>query len=185
MLKGADLSCERQQRVLFDGISFEVKAGEVMYIEGPNGSGKTTLLRILCGLYVDFEGEVEWELDRFPVYLGHRTGVKDHLTAEENLAWLARLYEGVEASPEDVRDALAEVGLRGFEDVRCGSLSEGQRKRVNIARLYLLDSPAWVSRSAPSTPRASKNWDAASNGSAAREESSCSRVTRRLIWHVR
>ncbi|MEX2489268.1 MAG: cytochrome c biogenesis heme-transporting ATPase CcmA [Pseudomonadales bacterium] len=151
MLKGTNLSCERQRRLLFDRISFELAAGEVLRIEGPNGSGKTTMLRMLCGLYVDFEGEIEWELDHYPLYIGHRTGVKDQLTAEENLGWLARLYgsrdtDGVnrEPDPADIRHALQEVGLRGFEDIRCDSLSEGQRKRVNMARLYLIRSAAWI-----------------------------------------
>ncbi|MBD3649599.1 MAG: cytochrome c biogenesis heme-transporting ATPase CcmA [Pseudomonadales bacterium] len=144
MLKGTNLSCERQERLLFENVSFELSPGEVLQIEGPNGSGKTTMLRILCGLYVDFEGEVEWDLDRFPMYLGHRTGVKDHMTAEENLAWLARLHQGGSVDMAEVHGALEQVGLRGFEDIRCGSLSEGQRKRVNIARLYLIRSRAWV-----------------------------------------
>lgn len=148
MLKGTNLTCERQRRLLFHSVSFELAAGEVLRIEGPNGSGKTTMLRMLCGLYVDFEGEVDWDLDHYPLYIGHRTGVKDQLTAEENLGWLARLYAGKEtnreAGPADIRHALQEVGLRGFEDVRCDSLSEGQRKRVNLARLYLIRSAAWV-----------------------------------------
>lgn len=150
MLKGTNLSCERQRRLLFDGISFELAAGEVLRIEGPNGSGKTTMLRMLCGLYVDFEGEIEWDLDHYPLYIGHRTGVKDQLTAEENLGWLARLYGSKDTGavngpdPAEIRRALQEVGLRGFEDVRCDSLSEGQRKRVNMARLYLIQSAAWI-----------------------------------------
>lgn len=144
MLKGTNLTCERQRRLLFEDVSFELAAGEVLRIEGPNGSGKTTMLRMLCGLYVDFEGEIEWELDHYPLYLGHRTGVKDQLTAEENLTWLSRLHHRAGADTAAIHHALDEVGLRGFEDVRCGSLSEGQRKRVNIARLYLIRSAAWV-----------------------------------------
>ncbi len=66
------------------------------------------------------------------------------MTAEENPAWLARLHQGEAADLADIHGALAEVGLRGFEDIRCGSLSEGQRKRVNIARLYLVRASAWV-----------------------------------------
>ena len=143
MLQTSKLCCEREQRVLFEDLTFTVAPGEILRIEGSNGTGKTTLLRILCGLYQDYMGEVEWDLDDYPLFVGHKPGVKDLLTSRENLKWLAQLY-GSEASDEEITSALHDVGLRGFEDVPCGSLSEGQRKRVNLSRLYLLRSPAWI-----------------------------------------
>lgn len=143
MLQTSKLCCERDRRLLFEDLTFTVAPGEILRIEGSNGSGKTTLLRILCGLYQDYTGEVEWNLEDYPLFIGHRPGVKDLLTAKENLRWLANLYQS-DASHEEIGAALADVGLRGFEDVPCGALSEGQRKRVNLARLYLLQSPAWV-----------------------------------------
>ena len=94
-------------------------------------------------MYQDYTGEVNWDLDDYPLFIGHRPGVKDLLTARENLRWLADLYE-YSAGLDAVDAALHQVGLRGFEDTPCGALSEGQRKRVNLARLYLLESPAWV-----------------------------------------
>ncbi len=143
MLQTHGLRCERNRRILFEDLSFDVGAGQVLRIEGGNGSGKTTLLRILCGLFADYEGEVAWDLPAYPLYLGHKPGVKDLLTPAENLAWLARLY-GTPAASGAVKEALATVGLAGFENTPAGSLSEGQRKRVNLARLFLLDSPAWI-----------------------------------------
>lgn len=143
MLQTSQLCCERERRVLFEDLSFTVSPGEILRIEGSNGSGKTTLLRILCGLYQDYTGDVEWDLDDYPVFVGHRPGVKDLLSARENLRWLAQLYQ-LDASAEDIDAALRAVDLRGFEDSPCGALSEGQRKRVNLARLYLLRSPAWI-----------------------------------------
>ena len=143
MLQTSQLCCERENRLLFDNLGFSVAPGEILRIEGSNGTGKTTLLRILCGLYQDYTGEVEWDLDDYPLFVGHKPGVKDLLTARENLEWLAHLYQS-DVNREAVTGALAEVGLRGFEEVACGALSEGQRKRVNLARLYLLKSPAWI-----------------------------------------
>ncbi|MBT3736499.1 MAG: ATP-binding cassette domain-containing protein, partial [Gammaproteobacteria bacterium] len=61
MLQVNQLTCEREQRVLFENVSFSVQSGELLRVEGGNGTGKTTLLRILCGLYEDHEGEVTWE----------------------------------------------------------------------------------------------------------------------------
>jgi heme exporter protein A len=143
MLTVSQLTCERDHRYLFEDLSFVVGAGELLQIEGGNGAGKTTLLRILGGLYTDFSGSVSWDLTSQPLYLGHKPGVKDLLSARENLTWLAGLQQaGIDASTVD--RALAEVGLRGYEEVLCGAMSEGQRKRVNLARLYLLQAQAWI-----------------------------------------
>jgi len=136
MLRVNKLTCERERRLLFEDVSFTVEPGELLRVEGGNGAGKTTLLRILCGLYEDFEGEVEWETEQYPLYIGHKPGVKDQLTALENLAWLSRLG-GEEPSRDALWFALEQVSLQGFEEVFCGSMSEGQRKRVNLARLFL------------------------------------------------
>tara|TARA_B110000503_G_scaffold43639_1_gene71347 strand:- start:6357 stop:6941 length:585 start_codon:yes stop_codon:yes gene_type:complete len=143
MLNVSQLSCERDHRLLFENLSFAVGEGEVLLVEGGNGAGKTTLLRILCGLYTEFNGLVDWQLSQSPVYVGHKPGVKDLLSARENLAWLTSLHQ-ISVTAAQITEALRQVGLRGFEEVPCGAMSEGQRKRVNLARLYLLDSQAWV-----------------------------------------
>jgi heme exporter protein A len=143
MLQTSQLRCERNRRLLFDNLSFSVSPGEILRIEGSNGTGKTTLLRMLCGLYQEYTGDVDWDLPDYPIYIGHRHGVKDLLSASENLRWLARLY-GSDANDDEIHEALGKVGLADFVHSNCGALSEGQRKRVNLARLYLLNSPAWI-----------------------------------------
>ena len=143
MLRVENLFCERQRRILFENLSFEVQPGDLLQIEGTNGSGKTTLLKIISGLYEDYTGDVDWQLDAWPLYISHKPGVKDQLTARENLKWLADLYQP-DIPAADIDDAICAVGLRDFEDVACGSMSEGQRKRVNLARLFFLTSPAWI-----------------------------------------
>lgn len=143
MLRVTDLRCERAQRLLFEELCFDVEAGEMLQIRGPNGAGKTTLLRILCGLYAEFEGDISWQLEKYPLYLGHKPGVKDLLTAAENLSWLCGLYQ-TPVSAAQVAEVLVQVGLGGYEHITCGNMSEGQRKRVNLARFYLLDSPVWL-----------------------------------------
>ena len=143
MLQVDDLYCERARRVLFENLSFALSPGQLLQIEGANGSGKTTLLKILSGLYEDYSGDVDWRLNAWPLFVSHKPGVKDQLTARENLKWLADLYQpGTQFTIID--DALVAVGLRGFEDVLCGAMSEGQRKRVNLARLFFLSSPVWI-----------------------------------------
>ena len=143
MLEAHELFCERQRRVLFESLSFSATAGELVQIRGGNGSGKTTLLKILTGLYDDYEGELSWDIDEWPLFVGHRPGVKDQLTVLENLTWLARLRDA-KVNHRTLIEALSWVGLSGFEKHLCGALSEGQRKRVNLARLYFTHTPAWI-----------------------------------------
>ncbi len=143
MLQVRDLYCERQRRILFEGLSFTLEHREILQIRGNNGSGKTTLLKILSGLYGDYTGKVDWQLESWPLFIGHKPGVKDQLTARENLVWLAGLHRS-DVSPLEIDVALEAVALSGYEDVVCGSLSEGQRKRVNLARLFIIHSPVWI-----------------------------------------
>ncbi len=143
MLQASHLTCERDHRVLFEDLSFDIEAGRALLVTGPNGAGKSTLLRMLAGLYEDYEGVIDWTVDEYPLYVGHRHGVKDGMSAAENLRWSATLY-GQDVSAAELNEALAQVALRGFEHVLCGAMSEGQRKRVNLARLFLLENPVWI-----------------------------------------
>ena len=143
MLKVEGLSCERDQRVLFSHLDFEVAAGDIVQVEGPNGAGKSTLLKILCGIFDEYEGEVTWDIEDAPLYLGHRPGVTDHLSVAENLRWLAGLH-GQSVSDQTLSNMLTEVGLSGYELVSAGNLSEGQRKRISLARYYGFSNRVWV-----------------------------------------
>ncbi len=152
MLTIKNLSCERDDRVLFARLSFSVQAGEILQIEGQNGSGKTSLLRILCGLYSGFEGEISWhgndtqayqaEFCQQLLYMGHHAGIKAALTAEENLRWMQKLHPMLNKG--SVNEALKQVGLLGYEDMPCYTLSAGQQRRVSLARLYLSSHPLWI-----------------------------------------
>lgn len=140
------LFCERDARVLFDGLSFSATSGEIWQVVGPNGAGKTTLLRILAGLFQFFEGEVKWlgaeqDIAKPLLYLGHRAGLREELTAEENLQWLAALHQQPQG---DIAAALAKVGLRGYEDVFVADMSAGQKRRVALARLWLPGKQVWI-----------------------------------------
>lgn len=152
LLEAVALACERDWRMLFENLELRLSAGDMLQISGPNGSGKTSLLRLLAGLMQPTSGEVRLngqplatqraELARNLLWIGHAAGIKDLLTAEENLTWLCALHRP--AGRDDIWRALESVGLRGFEDVPCHTLSAGQQRRVALARLYL-DSPAlWI-----------------------------------------
>ena len=148
------LSCTRGSRRLFPCVDRSVRAGELMRVQGPNGAGKTTLLRTLCGLSMPSEGEVRWcgqpvahERDSFHrdlIYIGHAASLKDDLTARENLL-AACLLGGRHPDEAQVLAALRAAGLRQREHLSARSLSQGQRRRVSLARLVLGEaSRLWV-----------------------------------------
>jgi heme exporter protein A len=152
MLLCKKLTCVREDRVLFKDLSFTIKPGEIVQLEGPNGVGKTSLFRLIVGLSIPYDGAIYWQdspitQDREAfyqklLYLGHKTGIKPELTAVENLQFFQQLqpcHENV-----DLWDILAKVGLAGYEDIITAQLSAGQQRRVALARLWLNDCPLWV-----------------------------------------
>lgn len=151
-LETVALSCERDWRLLFERLDLQIVKGEMLQIAGPNGSGKTSLLRLLSGLMQPTAGEVllqgktlesqRGELARNLLWIGHAAGIKGLLSAEENLTWLCALHQP--ASRDAIWQAIDAVGLRGFEDVPCHTLSAGQQRRVGLARLYLSPPPLWI-----------------------------------------
>ncbi|HSD53661.1 MAG TPA: cytochrome c biogenesis heme-transporting ATPase CcmA [Burkholderiales bacterium] len=154
MLEALDLECTRGERVLFSGLALRVEPGTLLRVAGPNGTGKTSLLRMLCGLLQPTHGEIRWlgtairalkeEYWSALAYVGHLNGVKDDLTAAENLRASAGIA-GLAADDSAVRGALDSVGLAGFEDSLARFLSQGQKRRIALARLFLSAAvPLWI-----------------------------------------
>ena len=153
MLEVVDLVGVRGERRLFQDLSFALTAGELLYVHGPNGSGKTTLLRTLCGLAMPEAGEIRWkgqnirrlgeEFHREMAYVGHLNGVKDELTAFENLRVVGQLA-GVTASEERALEALRRLELTACAELPGKVLSQGQKRRVALARLLLAPMVLWI-----------------------------------------
>lgn len=124
-----------------------------MQVQGANGSGKTSLLRSLCGFLMPDEGEIVWrgenirELDEEyyaeMMYLGHLNAIKDELSALENLRISAGL-SGIALDEKEAVDALRRMGLRGRETLPTKVLSQGQRRRVGLARMLVNDAKLWI-----------------------------------------
>lgn len=140
LLAVRSLTLSRGGRDLFQALSFTVNGGQLVQLEGANGAGKTSLLRILAGLsQYGFEGEIERTAAQ--LYLGHKSAVKSVLTPRENLSMHV---SGESFSEQAIESALSKVGLYGYEDVSSHTLSAGQHRRVNLARLYLSAAPLWL-----------------------------------------
>lgn len=152
------LRCERGERALFAGLALKLGAGEVVWLRGRNGRGKTTLLRTLAGLSAPAAGRVRWpapppaarlEQPWQPVlYLGHANALKEDLSAAETLEFYARLH-GARPDAAAITAALTAVGVGALGARAVRTLSQGQRRRVALARLaldlpfavWLLDEP--------------------------------------------
>jgi sodium transport system ATP-binding protein len=136
-----------------DGVSFEVAAGEVFGLLGPNGAGKTTTLRIILGLLRPSAGQafiggysVVTSPDQVKRQVGlvsSNTALYQHLTIREMLLFCADLYRVEPAVARAELERLAELlGFADLLDRRCGTLSTGQRQRVNLARALIHRPPA-------------------------------------------
>ena len=154
MLELQGLACARGGRSLFSGVDLTLQPGQLLRVGGVNGAGKTSLLRVLCGLLAPAQGQVRWggqnivglrdEFNRQLVYIGHAAALKDDLSALENLQ-AACVLGGHHCSDGEALGALAQAGLRGRERVAARTLSQGQRRRVALARLELAASARlWV-----------------------------------------
>ena len=154
VLEGRALSCRRGRRWLFEGLDIRLAPGSVTWLRGHNGHGKTSLLRILAGLSAPTAGSVHiagrtlreggpgWR--RQWLYIGHQNALKDDLSASEALRFLAQLH-GVPAEPALVDAALRRMGIYNRRHAPVRTLSQGQRRRVALARLLLQTrSPLWL-----------------------------------------
>ncbi|RLA07426.1 MAG: heme ABC transporter ATP-binding protein CcmA [Gammaproteobacteria bacterium] len=150
MISTKNLAALRGERLLFRGVTFSLGPGEAMRITGANGSGKTTLLRILAGLSEPEQGQVSWgsqnirdcreEYYRHLAYSGHQFGLRGDLTALENLRYLL---------PRTTTDAalvetMQQVGLERCVDLPARYLSQGQRRRLILARLLAAEASCWI-----------------------------------------
>jgi len=139
-----------RQRPLFDAITFSVTAGCVVHISGNNGSGKSTLLRLIAGLSPSEQGSILWQdtsiyrnsaFQQNSLYLGHKNGLKDNLTAAEMVGFYQSLlnHQG-----GNVDELLLTLDLLSVADTPVRHLSFGQQRRLALSRLVLSPAKLWI-----------------------------------------
>lgn len=152
MLEAVDLECVRGDRPLFGHLSFSLKPGELLHVTGANGAGKTTLLRTLCGLTHAHAGEIRWlgsaihklgdDYRAQLAYIGHANGIQGDLTPVENLR-VATSLSG-DADHARIGMTLERLGLAAYHHFPSKILSQGQKRRLALARLLVEHKPLWI-----------------------------------------
>lgn len=143
----SNVRVERGRKPLFNGLSFTLDSGGLIWVQGTNGIGKTSLLRLAAGLSMPDSGTISWRAEGNPckaehitAYQAHGNALKRQFTALEELTFWARLYS-YHGSPINM---LEHVGLHQRAHVKTGMLSAGQKRRLAIARLLVSQRPLWV-----------------------------------------
>lgn len=144
-------------KTVVDHVSLTVARGEIAGFLGPNGSGKTTTIRVMCGLLTPDEGDGlvlghdirrdALKIKREVGYMTQKFSFYEDLTIEENLYFVARLYQ-LPRTAERVRETLSDLGLSSRRHQLAGTLSGGWKQRLALAacimhapKLLLLDEP--------------------------------------------
>lgn len=152
-LKAARLACRRGTRLLFKDLDLDIGAAQIVWVRGQNGRGKTSLLRLAAGLSTPEDGEVL--SDHVPVrranayrerlvYIGHANALKEDLTVTEALEFLLRVHQRP-SQIATVHAALERLELHSRRNAAVRTLSQGQRRRVALARLAVETTPSlWI-----------------------------------------
>ena len=137
-ISAKSLSVSRGGINLLEGLNIELNSGQAGILHGPNGVGKTTLLRALAGLQPIESGKIEYSIDDV-CYSGHADGVKPTLTVRENLEFWADIF-----GHHSIIEAAEQFMISDFLELKVGTLSAGQKRRVGLSRLGLTGRSIWL-----------------------------------------
>jgi heme exporter protein A len=152
LLKISNLACQRGDRLLFESVNFEISEGQLLHLIGPNGSGKTSLIRLVAGIGRAEQGEVFFQntaihksenYAKQRLYIAHKDGLKNELSAFENLRFYQNL-NGETFDSDKLDQSLNKLGILHCAELPAGQLSFGQRRRLAFAKLLVSDCALWI-----------------------------------------
>ncbi|ORE94453.1 cytochrome c biogenesis protein CcmA [Stappia sp. 22II-S9-Z10] len=144
-----DLEVERGGRRVLSGVALTVAGGNAVAVVGANGAGKSTFLRTIAGLIRPVSGMIrlvpaEGPASIFIHMVAHQNGIKLPLSAEENVRFWAHTLGTAAPDPAAIEDALDRVGLLKLIETPAQFFSQGQRRRLALARLLAVPRPVWL-----------------------------------------
>ena len=138
------LGITRGQRVLFQNLSFEAEAGAHVAVRGANGAGKTSLLRAMAGFLPPSGGAISFDGAPDPAlalhFLGHQNALKSAASVRSHVSYWAGLF----GAPSNLDGVLDRLGIARTTDLPARVLSQGQARRLALARLLIAPRPVWL-----------------------------------------
>lgn len=138
---------------MFEGLNFEVRAGDFLSLTGKNGSGKSTFLRMIAGFVPKSDGAIVYRLgdaeapmlppDDFTL-VGHQNGLKPGMTLRENATFYYNLMTGASPSADRLQFAADIFALGSLLDELAQYFSSGQRHRAALMRFPLVARKIWL-----------------------------------------
>ncbi len=135
ILQAKHLTKRYGDHMAVDDIQLEFEKGSFNAILGPNGAGKSTTISMLIGLKKPTKGQIRYAPNTKIGVVFQASVLDEMLTVRENLTIRAQQYKGIEANR--VEDLIHQLGLTAFQKQLYGTLSGGQKRRVDIARALL------------------------------------------------
>ena len=144
-----NLACKRGSNLIFDNLSFEIKSGETFLIKGSNGSGKTSLMRTMAGFIKPYEGKIFVDNEQLNTdrndkekfqFIGEKSALKNNLSVKNNITLWSLLFN----TSVNVDDLLKVFNLNSFINSDVATLSDGQKKRLSLSKLFLDNRSVWL-----------------------------------------
>jgi heme exporter protein A len=144
-----NLACKRGSNLVFDNLSFEIKSGETFLIKGSNGSGKTSLMRTMAGFIKPYEGKIFIDNEQLNAdrndkekfqFIGEKSALKNNLSVKNNITLWSLLFN----TSVNVDDLLKVFNLNSFINSDVATLSDGQKKRLSLSKLFLDNRSVWL-----------------------------------------